>query len=113
VPGLFLGIVSNAAPWTYLGERPVNPSPQASFDAGLDLFALRSLRTTTTLRHARQLLAASGKGPRGRAVLSVHDAEEFTLRADVPQALQVDGDAIGRRATVRFRAVPRALRVLV
>ena len=54
---VFLGVVSNTAPWTYLGHRPVNPSPLASFDAGLDVFALRRLRTVSTLNVIRQMLA--------------------------------------------------------
>src|SRR5215468_9244166 len=40
---LFFAFVSNAAPWTYLGSRPVNPSPEAGFDTGLDVFAVRAL----------------------------------------------------------------------
>ena len=28
----YLGIVSNTAPWTYLGRRPVNTNPRAAFD---------------------------------------------------------------------------------
>src|SRR3954471_2470866 len=32
VDDLFLCLVSNVSPWTYLGARPVNPSPEASFD---------------------------------------------------------------------------------
>ena len=49
---VYLCIVSNTAPWTYLGRRPVNTNPDASFDAGLDLLALRSLGTIATLRHS-------------------------------------------------------------
>ena len=41
---LFLGIISNTSPWTFLGRRPVNPSPGASFETGLDIFALRRMR---------------------------------------------------------------------
>src|SRR4051812_36276227 len=37
---LFLCLVSNVSPWTYLGARPIQPSPEASFDTGLDVFAL-------------------------------------------------------------------------
>ena len=43
-------IVSNSAPWTYLGRRPVRTNPDASFDTGLDLLALRSLGTVATAR---------------------------------------------------------------
>ena len=61
---LFLGIVSNTSPWTYLGQRPVNASPKAGFDTGLDLFALRRLSTLGTLNALRQMLGRDG-GPAG------------------------------------------------
>ena len=48
-----------------------------------------------------------------RRLLRVHDVTEFTLRADRPMALQVDGDWLGERESVRFRAVPDVLRVVV
>ena len=54
---LFLGIISNTSPWTYLGPRPVNPSPGAGFDTGLDIFALRRMRTIGTLNALRQMFA--------------------------------------------------------
>ena len=107
-----LALVCNTTPWTYLGPRPVRPCPSASFDTGLDLFALRRLGTVSTLRHLRQILAADPR-PRGRAVLALHDLQEFVLRADRPLALQVDGDDLGDRTEVAFRSVPRALDVVV
>ena len=107
-----LALVCNSDPWTYLGPRPVRPCPQASFDLGLDLFGLRSLGTVTTLRHLRQILSTRPR-PRGRAVLSLHDTDGFRLTADRPMALQVDGDDLGDRTEVVFRAVPGALDVLV
>ena len=109
---LFVGIVSNTAPWTYLGRRPVNPNPQAGFDSGLDVFALRSLRTASTLRAIGQMLSTTGRPPRGRNVLSLHDVAEVTLRSDRPVAFQVDGEYMGERDCVRFRSVPDALRVI-
>jgi diacylglycerol kinase family enzyme len=107
-----LALVCNTDPWTYLGPRPVRPLPEASFDLGLDLFGLRTLGTVTTLRHLRQILSKRPR-PRGRAVLTLHDVEAFRLVADRPLALQVDGDDLGDRGEVRFRAVPRALDVVV
>jgi diacylglycerol kinase family enzyme len=109
---LFLGIISNTSPWTYLGRRPVNPSPGASFDTGLDIFALRRMRTISTLNALRQMFAQRSEPPRGRHVVSLHDQPAFTLRAARPVALQVDGEYVGEHETVTFRAVPRALRVI-
>lgn len=112
VAGLALGFVQNTAPWTYLGSRAVDPSPAASFDTGLDLYALRNLRTVTALRQLRQILTSSGRPPRGRAVVSRHDLAELTLNSETPQPFQVDGDFLGERTTVVFRAVPSALDVV-
>ena len=108
---LFLGIVSNTAPWTYLGRRPVYTSRQAAFDRGLDLFALRSLGTVSTLRTASQLLSAD-REPRGRSVLTLHDQAELTLRSARPVAFQLDGEYVGEREGVRFLSVPDALRIV-
>lgn len=107
-----LALICNSDPWTYLGPRPVRPCPQASFDTGLDLFGLRSLGTVTMLRHLRQILAKNPR-PRGRAVLALNDTEAFRLSADRPLAFQVDGDDLGDRTEVVFRAVPDALDVFV
>ena len=109
---LFLGIISNTSPWTFLGRRPVNPSPGAGFDTGLDIFALQRMRTIGTLNALRQMFAERSEPPRGRHVVSLHDQPVFTLRSDRPVALQVDGEYVGEHESVTFRAVPRALRVI-
>jgi diacylglycerol kinase family enzyme len=108
---LFLGIVSNTAPWTYLGSRPVYASPQAAFDSGLDVFALRSLRTISTVRTIYQMLSPA-RPPHGRSVLTLHDQAELTLRSSRPLAFQVDGEYMGEHECVKFRSVPDALRVI-
>jgi diacylglycerol kinase family enzyme len=110
--GLFLGIVSNASPWTYLGERPVNASPKAGFDTGLDLFAMRKLGTLGTLNALRQMLGGDG-APGGRHVVSLHDQDALSFRAVRPVAFQVDGEYVGEREHVMLRSIPNALRVLV
>jgi len=109
---LFFGFVSNTAPWTFLGRRPVNPSPAAAFDAGLDLFALRRLRTLGTLNALRQMISRRGGPPTGRDVLSLHDERMLRFSATRPVALQVDGEYVGERESVTFRSVPDALRVI-
>lgn len=113
VAGLHLVIAANSAPWTYLGSRPVNPCPSASFDRGLDLVALRSLALPRTLAVLRQILSSSGRPPRGRHTFTLHDQAEVVLTASRPVALQVDGDSVGQRTRVVLRAVPRALAVVV
>lgn len=110
--GLFLAIVSNSSPWTYLGSRPVIPCPQASFDAGLDVVALRRLGTPLALRSVGRMLSTRGGMPTSKAVVAVHDAADVTIDADRPVAVQIDGDYVGTRRSVRFRAVARALTIV-
>jgi diacylglycerol kinase family enzyme len=109
---VYVCIVSNSAPWTYLGDRPVNTNPDASFDTGLDLFALRSLATAGTALTLRQMLTHRSAPPRGRGVLTGHDLDKITLQSDRPVAFQADGEYIGETELVEFRAVPAALRVI-
>jgi diacylglycerol kinase family enzyme len=109
---LFVGMISNTSPWSYLGGRPINPNPQAGFDSGLDVFALRNLRTISTFRAISQVLTRPGRPPRGRNILSLHDLPELTLRSARPAAFQVDGEYLGERECVRFVSVPDALRVI-
>lgn len=104
-------LIQNTAPWTFLGERAVNPNPEASFDRGLDLLALRRLRVPSTTRTVTQILSRHAD-PRGKQVLRLHDLDEFSLVARRPQAFQLDGDYLGERDKVRFTSVPAALRVI-
>jgi diacylglycerol kinase family enzyme len=105
-------IVQNTSPSTYIGAKRIDACPDASFDTGLDLVALRDLSPVATSRFIFQLLVPVGqKGPTGKHVLRRHDLAEFTLRATVPVAFQVDGEYLGTREKVQFTSVPEALRV--
>jgi diacylglycerol kinase family enzyme len=112
VSGLHLVMVANTAPWTYLGARPIGPFPRASFDHGLDLYGLRTLRTVSTLGQVRQVVSRRATEPRGRAALHRHDLGGFQVTAARPVALQVDGEPLGDRDSAVFRSVPDALRVV-
>jgi diacylglycerol kinase family enzyme len=109
--GLATVIVQNTAPWTYLGERPINAAPQASFDTGLDLMALRDLGVGPTARALAQIVSRR-PNPHGKHVLTLHDLDTFTLTSARPLAFQLDGDYLGERDSVIFTAVDGALRVV-
>jgi diacylglycerol kinase family enzyme len=111
---LFWCTVSNTAPWTYVGRRPVQTNPEASFDAGLDVFGLRSLSTAAAASSLRQMLSRRRSGPpRGRGIITAHNLTAVTLTADRPVAFQIDGEYVGERERVCFRSVPDALRVVM
>lgn len=112
VSGVHMAIVANTAPWTYLGDRALVTSPEASFDTGLDVYALTRLGTVGTLGEVRRVLTGTGGGRR-RHLLAEHDLAELSLRAVRPVAAQVDGEALGDLTELTLRSVPDALRVVV
>ncbi|GIH29487.1 diacylglycerol kinase [Acrocarpospora phusangensis] len=111
--GIFMAIVSNTAPWTYVGNRPVNPTPWAGFDTGLDLIGLRRMGLPAMLGLVRQIVGERSGLPTGKHLVQAHDEAEFTLSAERPVAFQLDGDYLGERERVIFRSIPDALQVLV
>jgi diacylglycerol kinase family enzyme len=113
LPRLFLAIITNTSPWTYLGNRPLTPTPRAGFDTGLDLFGLSTLDTLPVFRSAFRLLAGSDRLADERWTVSLHDLPELTVTAPDAVDFQLDGDYLGRRSAVRFRAVGDALQVAV
>lgn len=112
VRNLFMGVVTNSSPWTYLGSHPVRPA-HADFSSGLDLFALRRLRTLTTLAALRHMMhSQNGELPSGRDVVSASALSELTFEADRAIAYHIDGEYLGETKSVAFRFVPDALRVI-
>jgi len=111
VADLFMTIITNRSPWTYLRSRPLLPVPHPDFNSGLDLLALRRLRLTTIAGAVGQMLYVRNRPARGRDLLSVPGMESLTLRSVRPIALQVDGEYLGETEAVKFQFVPHALRV--
>jgi diacylglycerol kinase family enzyme len=109
---LFLAIVTNRSPWTYLGGRALLPVPNPDFNSGLDLLAMRRLSAGTVLHAVGQLMWVRSRPPRGRHLLSEPGLEALTIRSARPIAFQVDGEYLGETRAVDFRFVPGALRVV-
>ena len=112
VDGLVLAMVSNCAPWTYLGPHGLVPSPHAAFDSGLDVFGMRSAAPAHVARHLVELVLGRPDGPQGADTVHLHDVAGFTLACPQPLPFQLDGDYVGRRRAVEFRSVPTALEVV-
>jgi diacylglycerol kinase family enzyme len=111
VEKLFMTIVTNTTPWTYFGDRPLEPTPEASFDTGLDAFSLRRLGTVGTGNNLRRLLVG-GPTPRGRSIVSLHDLPILTLRTTHPIPVEVDGEYLGEHSDPVLFSVPEALAVI-
>jgi diacylglycerol kinase family enzyme len=112
VTGVRLAFVCNTDPWTYIGSRPLRLIPTCSFDRGLGMFALRSLRPPTVLRHLGQVLRNADE-PKGKHLVLRDDVSHIRVTSAKPVRVQVDGDLLGERRSVNFVSVPAALRVAV
>src|ERR1700734_2461262 len=111
VNGLFMGVVTNSSPWTYLGSHPVRLA-HADFSSGLDLFALRRMGTLSTLAALRHMMHTPSELPSVRDVVSAAALTELALEADRPIAFHIDGEYQGKTEGVSFRFVPEALCVV-
>ena len=109
---VYFTIVANTDPYTYVGNRPLHPTPGASFESGLALYARRRMGTVGM---AFSMARLSGDRPRmgSRAAFVVHDLDGLTVLADEPTPVQVDGDYLGPREKLVFSSLPAAIQVLV
>ena len=112
VRDVFMCLVQNTAPWTYFGPWPIDPNPLASFDTGLDLFAMKSLGPWATARAARRMVMRTPGLLPSTGLLSWHDVAEFGVEASREVPMQVDGESVGTVRGARFLACPDAIRVL-
>jgi diacylglycerol kinase family enzyme len=111
VTGVHFAFVSNASPWTYANTRPIWTNPGTTFEGGLGVFATTSMNAWANLRLVRQMFART-PDPVARHLVRDDDLAWVKVTSSAPVACQIDGDYVGRRETVTFRAVPDALAVV-
>jgi diacylglycerol kinase family enzyme len=111
VSGVYFAFVSNASPWTYANTRPVWTNPETTFDTGLGVFATTSMNVWKNLMLVRRMLA---KKPNIKAkhLIREDDVDFVRITASEPVASQIDGDYLGLRAEMTFRAIPGAVSVV-
>ncbi|MET0899866.1 MAG: diacylglycerol kinase family protein [Mycobacterium sp.] len=111
VPGVHFVFVSNSSPWTYANKRPIWTNPDCGFDTGLGVFATTSMSVWRNLGLARQMFAKRPKLKAGHLIRE-DDVDLVRITSTTPIACQIDGDYIGLRDEMTFRAVADALGVV-
>jgi len=111
VTGVHFVFVSNSSPWTYANARPVYTNPDCRFETGLGVFATTSMGVWRNLWLVRRMLAkrADIKAPH---LVREDDVAWVRITSDTPIATQIDGDYLGLREEMTFRAVAGALDVV-
>ena len=112
IDDVYFAIVANADPWTYVGNRPLHPTPDVTFDSGLDLYCRMRIGASGILFSMARLSGATPRiGSRGARL--VHDLESLVIRADEALPVQVDGDYLDMRDKLVLTSVPAAVRIVV
>jgi diacylglycerol kinase family enzyme len=107
-----MAIACNTGPYAYLGKRVINLAPQVELDAGLDVFALRTMRIEAFPAYAWRCLVSGDLVHHADAFYS-HDLGVFDLESDKPFQRHVDGEPIGEATRASFRIEPDVLKVQV
>lgn len=109
---VFFVIVANSDPWTYVGNRPLHPTPGVTLDSGLAIYARRRMGAAGVLYGMARMMGSRPRvGKWGAHV--VRDLSGLSVRADEPAPVQVDGDYLEVREKVVFKSVPQALRIVI
>jgi diacylglycerol kinase family enzyme len=112
ISGVYFVFVSNSSPWTYANDRPMYTNPGTTYESGLGVFGVTRLKVVPSLRLVGQMFS---KQPKLEGVQVVRDDDAACVRvscAGDPMASQFDGDFLGVREQMTFRAVPDALDVV-
>ena len=111
VTGVHFVFVSNSSPWTYANAKPVFTNPDCRFETGLGVFGTTSMNIWRNLGLVRRMLARRAD-IKGAHLIRDDDVAWVRVSSDTPIATQIDGDYIGLREVMTFRAVSGALDVV-
>jgi diacylglycerol kinase family enzyme len=112
IDNVYFAIVANADPWTFVGNRPLHPTPDVNFETGLAVYARMRMGASGILLSMARL---SGDTPKigGRGARLTYDLDRLVIWADEPLPVQVDGDYLELRDKLVFSSVSQAVRIAV
>ncbi|WP_051071315.1 diacylglycerol/lipid kinase family protein [Ilumatobacter coccineus] len=111
-PNGYFTIVLNTNPYTYLGNRPLDLSPDAGLDQpGLVAISFTTMKATAILSSLAGALKGGGVKPSDHLDVRTN-VERLVLEHDEPFPYQLDGDALGETTRLEFQHVPDAVRLV-
>lgn len=104
----YFTVVLNTNPYTFLGNRPLDLSPAATFDRGLVVITFRTMRATAILSSLAGAL--KGGGVKATSHLDEHtDVDHLVVEHATPFPYQLDGDFLGETTRLEFTHEPDAV----
>ena len=113
VDDAYFAVCLNLNPYTFVGTRPFNLAPDASFDDGFTTVCIRSMRLAPFLRMIGQALGSGRRLPTGGALDHRADQPTFTIEAYGEVPYQVDGDYLGTIERLDLVHHPDAMNLVV
>ena len=113
VDDAYLTIVLNTSPYTYLGNRGLDLTPEATLDNGLSVVAIRTMDFVKMLGLVASAIGSGRHLRSSRHAVVAHDVRRIEVTGHGPFPYQVDGDFLGHAGSLTFEHRPRALRVIV
>ena len=107
----YFTVVMNTNPYSFLGNRPMDLSPEAGFDKPLVAITFRTMSAVAIIRTLAGALKGGGVTP-SEHVSVIDGVHELLVENEVPFPYQVDGDYLGESSRLHFRHVPEATRLL-
>jgi diacylglycerol kinase family enzyme len=107
---LHFALIINVAPWIYLGARPLTLTPGATHDKALSVFAPKNLSLLSFSKIVRGIAMNQDLDSQDN-VFALADQNNFSLRAQTPTWLQVDGEVLSQVKEVAVSHTKNALTV--
>ncbi len=104
-------VVLNTDPYTYLGNRPLSVSADATLDRGLVAICFSELGASALLRTVAAAIRGRGLGS-GDHLSEWADVDRVVLTSESPVPYQLDGDHLGDTRLLEFAHAPDAVRLL-
>ncbi len=109
--GGYFSIVLNTNPYTYLGNRPLDLSPEATLENPLVVITFTTMSATAILRSLAGALRGGGVKPAPHLDIRC-GVRRLVIEHDEPFPYQLDGDALGSTRRLEFEHVPDAVKLV-
>jgi diacylglycerol kinase family enzyme len=107
----YFSVVLNTNPYTYLGNRPLDLSADASLENRLVVITFRTLSATAIIGALITALKGGGVQPNEHLV-EWTDVSELVVSSTMPFPYQLDGDYLGETTRLEFSHVPEAVQLV-
>ena len=109
----YLTLIQNTNPYTFLGNIPLDTSPDAALDQPLTALTFRSLNVVFLLNAVASALRGGGRLQRLRHIAYRSRLQGATLTGYGPVPYQVDGDFLGQAEQLVFTYEPACLNLVM